>query len=115
MTIPNPSHPFEVTKDYGLLVSDPTAGPILRGRRRPNIVRTFRFPVRLMTQTEADSVLTDHDTQKGRAGNFSYTPTALGEGATTVRFSQDTLDTTFHGGPAGHEMDIVLEEDMQPI
>ncbi|MBN2492873.1 MAG: hypothetical protein JXQ29_18635 [Planctomycetes bacterium] len=114
MTLPAPGFPFEEVTDFGMMVSGSSAGPILRGRRRPNVVRTFRFPARLLNATEAAAVKTDFEAALGRAAAFAYTPTALGEGATTVRFGNDVQDVAYRGGPAGHETEVVLEEDLKP-
>ena len=115
MTISVPGFPFTEEKDFGLIVSDFSAGPIMRGLRRPNSVRTFRYTAPLETQALQESVFTDHTNEVGRAGNFAYTPTALSEGATTVRFGMDEIQSQYRGGPAGHEIEIVLHEDMTGI
>lgn len=111
MALPDPFFPFAITHDYGLFASDPSLGPVLRGRNRGTAkVRSFGYDVRLATQAEKDGTFTEHSTAKGRAGSLSFTPP--GESATTAQFTDDETTGEYRGGPAGHSLTLRLEEPL---
>lgn len=111
MAIPATEFDFveEVIRD--VIRSDARLGSLKRGLRHPNRVRRFLLTWRLASLADKNTVQTEFDNAKGKAGTFSYTPVDE-VSAVTVRFQEDSFRWEWVS-PGRVTMSLVLEQEVE--
>ncbi len=117
MVLPCPQYSYREEIDYGLIVSAPAQGRVVRGRTRPTKIRKHYLIYENRPKSDMDAIEAEFAAAKGNVGTFSYTSEAVEPGkvpkAVTVRFQDPELKIAWDG-PRRYSTRVVLIEEVDP-